>query len=126
MSTSAKTVMDQAVKLPVNDRAALVDTLILSLDNPSPALDAELLKEAEGRLLAYQSGELAAVDKDIRPTQKRNLIIGIMAGGIAAPGAMMIGNYLSSGNPLFLLYGSAILLSCAAILIISEAKKVNS
>ena len=41
MSTSAKTVMDQALKLPANDRAALVDTLILSLDKPDPALDAE-------------------------------------------------------------------------------------
>lgn len=64
MSTSANTVMDQALKLPVNDRAALVDTLILSLDKPDPALDAEWLKEAEDRLSAYQSGELAAVDAD--------------------------------------------------------------
>ena len=64
MRTSAKTVMDQALKLPVNDRAALVDTLILSLDKPDPALDAEWLKEAEDRLSAYQSGELAAVDAD--------------------------------------------------------------
>jgi len=64
MSTSAKTVMNQALKLPVNDRAALVDTLILSLDKPDPALDAEWLKEAEDRLSAYQSGELAAVDAD--------------------------------------------------------------
>ena len=64
MRTSAKTVMDQALRLPVNDRAALVDTLILSLDKPDPALDAEWLKEAEDRLSAYQSGELAAVDAD--------------------------------------------------------------
>jgi putative addiction module component (TIGR02574 family) len=64
MSTSAKTVMDQALKLPANDRAALVETLILSLDKPDPALDAEWLREAEDRLAAYQSGELAAVDAD--------------------------------------------------------------
>jgi putative addiction module component (TIGR02574 family) len=64
MSTSAKTVMDQALKLPANDRAALVETLILSLDKPDPALDAEWLREAEDRLSAYQSGELAAVDAD--------------------------------------------------------------
>lgn len=64
MSTSAKTVMDQALKLSANDRAALVETLILSLDKPDPALDAEWLREAEDRLAAYQSGELAAVDAD--------------------------------------------------------------
>jgi putative addiction module component (TIGR02574 family) len=64
MSTSAKTVMDQALKLPANDRAALVETLILSLDKPDPALDAEWIREAEDRLAAYQSGELAAVDAD--------------------------------------------------------------
>ena len=64
MSTSAKTVMDQALKLTANDRAALVETLILSLDKPDPALDAEWLREAEDRLAAYQSGELATVDAD--------------------------------------------------------------
>jgi putative addiction module component (TIGR02574 family) len=64
MSTSAKTVMDQALKLSANERAALVETLILSLDKPDPALDAEWLREAEDRLSAYQSGELAAVDAD--------------------------------------------------------------
>jgi putative addiction module component (TIGR02574 family) len=64
MSTSAKAVMDQALKLPANDRAALVETLILSLDKPDPALDAEWLREAEDRLSAYQSGELVAVDAE--------------------------------------------------------------
>lgn len=56
--------MDQVLKLPANDRAALVETLILSLDKPDPALDAEWVREAEDCLSAYQSGELAAVDAD--------------------------------------------------------------
>lgn len=64
MSTSAKTIMDQALKLPANDRAALVETLISSLDKPDPALDSEWLREAEDRLSTYQSGELDAVDAD--------------------------------------------------------------
>lgn len=64
MSTSAKSVLDQALKLPANDRAALVETLILSLDKPDRALDAEWLKEAENRLSAYESGELPAVDAE--------------------------------------------------------------
>ena len=64
MSASARSILNQALKLPANDRAALVETLILSLDKPDPALDAEWLREAEDRLLAYQSGELTAVDAD--------------------------------------------------------------
>lgn len=62
MAASAKTILDQALTLPANDRAALVENLILSLDRPDPALDAQWLKEAEDRLAAYRSGELAAVD----------------------------------------------------------------
>lgn len=56
--------MDQALELSANDRAALVERFILSLDKLYPALDAEWLREAEDRLAAYQSGELAAVGAD--------------------------------------------------------------
>jgi putative addiction module component (TIGR02574 family) len=62
MAASAKSVLEQALKLPANDRAALVDNLILSLDKPDPTLDAQWLKEAEDRLAAYRSGELEAID----------------------------------------------------------------
>jgi putative addiction module component (TIGR02574 family) len=64
MAASAKSVLDQALQLPANDRAALVENLILSLDKPDPALDAQWVKEAEDRLAAYRSGELAAVDAE--------------------------------------------------------------
>ena len=64
MSASAKAIIDQALKLPANDRAALVETLIVSLDKPDTALDSEWLKEAEDRLSAYRSGELSAEDAD--------------------------------------------------------------
>ena len=64
MAASAKSLLDQALKLPANDRAALVENLILSLDKPDPSLDAQWLKEAEDRLAAYQSGELATVDAE--------------------------------------------------------------
>jgi len=64
MSVSTETVLRQALELPANDRAALVDELIVSLDKPDPALDALWLKEAESRLAAYRSGELGAVDAD--------------------------------------------------------------
>jgi len=38
--------------------------LILSVEQPDSSLDAEWLKEAEDRLTAYRSGELAALDAD--------------------------------------------------------------
>jgi putative addiction module component (TIGR02574 family) len=64
MATSAKALLDEALKLPANDRAALVENLILSLDKPDPSLDAEWLKEAEDRLAAYHAGEIEAVDAE--------------------------------------------------------------
>ena len=62
MAASATSILAQALKLPANDRAALVENLILSLDKPDSSLDAAWLKEAEDRLAAYRSGELVAVD----------------------------------------------------------------
>ena len=64
MSVLAETLLRQVLELPANDRAALVESLIVSLDKPDPALDALWLKEAESRLAAYRSGELGAVDAD--------------------------------------------------------------
>jgi putative addiction module component (TIGR02574 family) len=64
MSVSPEILLRQALELPANDRAALVEGLIVSLDKPDPALDALWLKEAESRLAAYRSGELGAVDAD--------------------------------------------------------------
>jgi putative addiction module component (TIGR02574 family) len=64
MSASAESILAQALKLSANDRAALVENLILSLDKPDSSLDAAWLKEAEDRLAAYRSGELGAVDAD--------------------------------------------------------------
>jgi len=64
MTTSAESVLNQALKLPVSDRAALVENLILSLDKPDLSLDAQWLKEAEDRLAAYRTGELTAIDAE--------------------------------------------------------------
>jgi hypothetical protein len=64
MAVSAKSVLDQALQLPPEDRAALVESLILSLDRPDPSLDALWLEEAEGRLAAYRSSALGAVDAE--------------------------------------------------------------
>lgn len=64
MSASAENLLRQALQLPPNDRAALVEGLITSLDKPDPEFDALWLKEAESRMAAYRSGELDAVDAD--------------------------------------------------------------
>ncbi|HEX7723863.1 MAG TPA: addiction module protein [Pyrinomonadaceae bacterium] len=64
MVASTETLLRQALELPANDRAALVDGLIVSLDKPDPAIDALWLSEAESRMAAYRSGELDAVDAD--------------------------------------------------------------
>jgi putative addiction module component (TIGR02574 family) len=64
MAASAKSILAQALKLSADDRAALVESLILSLEKPDASLDAAWLKEAEDRLAAYRSGELAAIDAD--------------------------------------------------------------
>lgn len=59
MLQSAKAILHQALELPSNDRAALVEGLIASLDKPNPACDAMWLKEAEDRLAAYLLASLA-------------------------------------------------------------------
>lgn len=64
MSISTEALLRQVLELPANDRAALVESLIASLDTPDPTLDALWLKEAESRLAAYRSGELGAVDAE--------------------------------------------------------------
>jgi putative addiction module component (TIGR02574 family) len=62
MSSSAETLLRQALQLSPNDRAALVEGLITSLDKPDAELDALWLKEAEDRMAAYRSGDLDAID----------------------------------------------------------------
>lgn len=64
MSGSAEAVLREALQLSSNDRAALVEGLIVSLDKPDAALDNLWLKEAESRMAAYRSGELGAVDAE--------------------------------------------------------------
>lgn len=64
MADSVKVVLDQSLKLPKNDRAALVKNLIFSLDKPDLSLDVQWIKEAVDRIAAYRSGELAAVDAE--------------------------------------------------------------
>jgi len=64
MAASTEILLRQALELPANDRAALIEVLIVSLDKPDPTVDALWLKEAENRMAAYRSGVLDAVAAD--------------------------------------------------------------
>lgn len=64
MSTTAKDMLRDALRLPSLERAALIEGLIASLDRPDPELDALWLKEAEHRMTLYREGKLAAIDAD--------------------------------------------------------------
>jgi putative addiction module component (TIGR02574 family) len=61
MPITTKTLSAQAMQLPPDERLALVDQLLDSLDEPDASLDALWAKEAESRLAAYRRGEIQAV-----------------------------------------------------------------
>ncbi len=62
MSNEAKTLIEQARALPLQDRIALVEDVLDSLDHPDPELDQRWAQEASDRLAAYRRGELSAKD----------------------------------------------------------------
>ena len=61
MNPIAETLSAQAVQLPPEDRMALVERILDSLDEPDASLDALWAKEAGDRLTAYRRGEVRAV-----------------------------------------------------------------
>ncbi|HEY7300479.1 MAG TPA: addiction module protein [Xanthobacteraceae bacterium] len=62
MSNNTKTLVEQARALPPQDRIALVEDVLDSLDNADPGIDRLWAQEASDRLAAYRRGELAAKD----------------------------------------------------------------
>ena len=61
MPITAKSLSEQARQLPPEERLALVDQLLDTLDEPDATLDALWAKEAESRLAAYRRGEVQAL-----------------------------------------------------------------
>lgn len=61
METSTETLSAQAVSLPPEERMALVECILDSLDQPDASLDALWAKEADDRLAAYRRGEIRAL-----------------------------------------------------------------
>ena len=62
MSDETKTLIEQARALPPQDRIALVEDVLDSLDRTDPDVDQLWAREARERLAAYRRGELAARD----------------------------------------------------------------
>jgi putative addiction module component (TIGR02574 family) len=60
MSNEAETLIEQARALSPQDRIALVEDVLDSLDRADPAIDQLWAREASERLAAYRRGELAA------------------------------------------------------------------
>jgi putative addiction module component (TIGR02574 family) len=58
---STKDLLDEAMKLKPEERFALVEGLIKSLDEPDKKLDEIWAEEAEKRLKAYRGGKLEGV-----------------------------------------------------------------
>jgi putative addiction module component (TIGR02574 family) len=61
MTEATKTLSEQARKLSAEERLALVDDILYSLDAPDPEMDRLWTREAEDRLAAYRRGEIKAL-----------------------------------------------------------------
>lgn len=61
MSVQEETVLEQALTLSAKKRAALVEKLLASLDQPDPAIDALWAEETEDRIRAYEAGEMKGI-----------------------------------------------------------------
>ena len=62
MNAKAKALREQARELSPQDRIALVEDVLDSLDRPDAHIDRLWAKEAGERLAAYRRGEIAAKD----------------------------------------------------------------
>ena len=57
----AQEVLKMAMTLKANERIALVDMLLETLDRPDPAMEAIWAEEAEYRLAAYDQGKISSI-----------------------------------------------------------------
>ena len=55
---TSQNIFDQALTLSAAERAALVEQLLVSLDEPDKEIDALLADEVERRINAYDKGEM--------------------------------------------------------------------
>jgi putative addiction module component (TIGR02574 family) len=62
MSNEARTLIERARALPPEDRIALIEDMLDSVDRADPAVDRLWAREAADRVAAYRRGEVAARD----------------------------------------------------------------
>ena len=58
---SSREILEQALNLRPEERFAIVEGLLESLDVPDPEIDAAWLDEAEKRLQMYRQGKLRGI-----------------------------------------------------------------
>lgn len=58
---NTKDLIDEAVSLPVEDRALVVDSLLRSLNQPESEIDKQWIVMARKRLAEMRSGSVAAI-----------------------------------------------------------------
>ncbi|MDO8292015.1 MAG: addiction module protein [Gallionella sp.] len=64
MNTQIESLVEQAKGLSPEEQAILAEALYEMVNPPDPEWEAAWAKECEGRLAAYQRGEIEAVDSD--------------------------------------------------------------
>ena len=64
MATNLKDLIERAKRLPISERAAVVEALLDSMDPTDPSRDENWAQEAALRLAAFESGELSAIDAE--------------------------------------------------------------
>ncbi len=64
MKPESEELLKEALELPPAERAALVDRLITSLDQPDEAIDRVWRQEIAARLRAYRAGTAATVSAE--------------------------------------------------------------
>ena len=60
----AKDIIEEAKQLPVDDRVAVVDSLLRTLNAPDPEIDKAWGEVAEARLAELRSGRVKSVPRD--------------------------------------------------------------
>lgn len=58
---NTKQLIDEAVSLPVEERALMVDSLLRSLNQPESEIDKKWAQEAKRRLNELRSGQVEAI-----------------------------------------------------------------
>jgi len=59
-----KELIAEAVSLPIEERALLVDSLLRSLNAPEPDIDKKWIAVAKDRLQQLRAGEVTAISSD--------------------------------------------------------------